>query len=317
MATGQERRLVTRRAGGAAPAGLRDGPAYLARGLVTLRAGWPAYLLITLVYAAPAALAAGLAIVVAEPSPWLGLLIGGLPWITAVLGTVAVMIAIGEGVHGRPIRLGHAGREALRWTPRYLWTNAHTSLLFWLPMTALTAGRAWQESALPVSGAGGLAVTLLWWATIGTVALVIHTRTLLAPFLAIHGNLPGTLAALEAWRLSGRCFARCLAVFLAGSLPVALPLALLAASFLILLGEPGQRALVAAGPALLWAAIQVVRPVLMPAVYALYDDLWTAEQARRRRDGEPSLPWLARRLLALTRPLPHLPAWRRHPDGRG
>jgi hypothetical protein len=308
MAVGQERRHDAPRSDAAAPAGLGAGPAYLARGLITLRADWPAYLLLTLMYAAPAALAAGLAVAVADPTPWRGLLIGGLPWITAVLGTVAVMVALGEGAHGRRIRLGAVSGAALRWTPRYLWTNAHTSLAFWLPMTALTAARGWQEAALPVGGAPGAALALLWWLLIGVAALAIHTRTLLAPFLAVHGDLPGTLAALEAWRLSGRHFAPCLAVLVAGSLPVALPLALLAGGALVTLGEAGWRALAIAGPALLWLAIQLVRPVLMPAVYALYTDLWTAEQARRARDGAPPLPWPVRALLALTRPLPHLPA---------
>jgi hypothetical protein len=311
MAIGQEPRLDSPRPERDAPVGPRAGLAYLARGLVTLRADWPSYLLITLVYAAPAALAASAAVAVAAPPTWLSLLIGGLPWLTAVLGTVAVMVAIGEGAHGRPIRLGAVSGAALRWTPRYLWTNAHTSLVFWLPMTALSAARGWQEAALPMGGAAGAAMALLWWLVIGGAALVIHTRTLLAPFLAIHGDLPGTLAALEAWRLSGHHFARCLAVLVAGSLPVALPLALATAGALVMTGDAGWRALANAGPALLWLAIQLVRPVLMPAVYALYVDLWTAERARRQRDGAPPLPRLARALLALTRPLPHPPAWGR------
>lgn len=289
--------------------------AYLARGLALLRAAWPAYLLITLVYAAPALLAAALALTVPAPAPWLRALIDTLPWLTAVLGTVAMMIAIGEGAHDRPVRLDRATTEGLRWTPRYLWTNAHTSLVFWLPMALLAEARAWQEAALPLAGPAGAALAGLWWLLAIGLALILHTRTLLAPFLAVHGDLPGTLATLEAWRLSGRHFALCLGILLLGSLPVALPLGLLALSGLLLLGEPVWQALTLAGPALLWAAIQAVRPVLMPAVYALYTDLWPSEQARRASEGTPPLPRAVRLLLALTRPLPHLPAWRRRPAG--
>jgi hypothetical protein len=46
--------------------------------------------------------------------------------------------------------------------------------------------------------------------------------------------------------------------------------------------------------------------VLIPAVYALYGDLWNTELARRREKGEPPIPAFAPPLLALTRPLPHL-----------
>jgi hypothetical protein len=63
-------------------------------------------------------------------------------------------------------------------------------------------------------------------------------------------------------------------------------------------------ALQAATPALLWAGIQAVRPLLVPAIYALYTDLWRAETARRQRDGAPAVPAVVRLLLALTRPLP-------------
>jgi hypothetical protein len=56
---------------------------------------------------------------------------------------------------------------------------------------------------------------------------------------------------------------------------------------------------------LVWVGIQAIRPVLIPAVYVLYNDLREAEQRRRRQEGEPPVPLFARVLLALTRPLPH------------
>ena len=68
----------------------------------------------------------------------------------------------------------------------------------------------------------------LWWLAITTCALYLHMRTVLAPFFAVDADLPGTLAALEAWRLSGRHFPVCLATFVLGSQPIASPLGLLA-----------------------------------------------------------------------------------------
>jgi hypothetical protein len=284
--------------------GWRDGWAYTRAGLGSLRAQWSLALRILLVYAAPALVAALLAATRARPAPWEQFAIAGLPWITAVLGTVVVMIAVSRQAHGQPVGVWQASREALPWVPRYLWTNAHTSLIFWLPVWLLTQARDWQAATWSLPGPLGFGVATLWWLVVALVALAVHTRTLLAPFLAVHGNLPGSLAALEAWRLSGRHFGACCATFVLAGLPVA---ALLGAGWLVLglvLGQPAAGALQAATPALAWAGIQAVRPLLVPALYALYTDLWRAETVRRQRDGAPTVPAVIRLLLALTRPLP-------------
>jgi len=70
-----------------------------------------------------------------------------------------------------------------------------------------------------------------------------------------------------------------------------------------------QGAMLAAAPDLIWAGIQAVRPVLIPALYLLYRELWRAELARRQQEGGPPVPGLAQALLTLTRPLPKLGRW--------
>jgi hypothetical protein len=150
------------------------------------------------------------------------------------------------------------------------------------------------------------AVEIVWWGAIGVLALAIHTRTLLAPFLAIHGDLPATLAALEGWRLSGRAFATCFTTLVAGSLPLALPLTLLVLAVMAGLPADTRQALEPALPDLAYAGIQLIRPILIPATYFLFVDLWSAEQTRRAHFGEPAIPAIPRLLLALTRPLPRL-----------
>jgi hypothetical protein len=266
-------------------------------------------LLILAVYAAPSLIAGYLTATVPEPDLWQRAAILGLPWITVVLGTVVVMVTVSYQAQGRSIGLGLATWEASRWVPRYLWTNAHTSLIFWIPVGLVLQLRNWQEAALPVPGMPAAAVVLLWWLVTGAVALYLHTRTVLAPFLAVHGDLPGTLAAIEAWRLSGRYFALCFGTFVAGALPVALPLGLAVLGLAVMLPDAALEALLPAAPDLTWAGIQAVRPVLIPSLYALYKDVWHAEQVRRKREGAPPVPALARVLLALTGPLPALGRW--------
>jgi hypothetical protein len=275
---------------------------YFRRGLATLRRSPGVHLQVLALYAAPALLAAYLS--AGEPYLWQQIAIASLPWVTVVLGTVVVMIVVSHQAHGRSIGVGAASCEALAWVPRYLWTNVHTSLIFWLPVGLLL--RAREHLVAILSGTTiEPAANVAWWTITGAVALGLHTRTLLAPFLAIHSDLPGTLAALEAWRLSGRHFAICLATFIVASLPVGLPLALLSLLLLLTLPAPGQAAFVAAAPSLVWAGIQAIRPLLIPAVYALYQDLWRHELQRRQREGDPSTPGFARALLAITRPLPN------------
>jgi hypothetical protein len=287
----------------------RGGFVYLRRGLALADGGPGPYLLILGVYAAPSLIAGYLAATVPEPGLWQRIAILGLPWITVVLGTVVVMVTVSNQARGRFIGLGRATWEASRWVPRYLWTNAHTSLIFWIPVGLVLQVRNWQEVASPVLGMPATGVVLLWWLVTGSVALYLHTRTVLAPFLAVHADLPGTLAAIEAWRLSGRYFALCFGTFVVGALPIALPLGLAALGLTFMLPDAALEALLPAAPDLTWAGIQAVRPVLIPSLYALYEDLWHAEQVRRKRDGAPPIPALARVLLALTRPLPRFGRW--------
>jgi hypothetical protein len=228
-----------------------------------------------------------------------------LPYVTAIVGTVIVMVAVGQQANGQRIGLVPASWKALPWVPRYFWTNVHTSAIFWIPVGLLLFGRSWQETAAPLAGGLRPTVETLWWLVIGVVALLIHTRTLLAPFFAIHGDLPGTLAALEAWRASGRHFWLCLATLVIGGGPVAVPLLAMALVLTVTLTGEALAAFLNAIGSLVWVGIQAIRPILIPTVHALYNDLRNVELARRRQEGVPPIPMFARPLLALTRPLPH------------
>lgn len=273
--------------------------------MVITRASLGVQVQIVAVFAAPALAAAYLS-TLPEPAVWQQVLRPVLPWITAILGTVVVMAAVARWAHGEPVGLAGATWLALPWVPRYVWTNLHTTVIFWVPVGLLLQAQALQSGQLPLAGWAGIFVAGIWWLGIGVVGLTMHTRTLLAPFVAIHGDRPGTLAALEAWRVSGRHFGVCLTTLIAAGAPVALPIACVFAVCVLTLPPATTATILAAAPDLVWATIQCVRPVLIPAVYLLYTDLRQAEVVRRQRDGEPPIPGIARGLLALTRPLPHL-----------
>lgn len=288
--------------------GAAEGVAYARRGVAVT---WPhlaVQLRILVVFAAPAAVAAWLAWSTSgrRPAFWEQAGMDVLPWLTAILGTVVVMVAVSRQARDAPIGVVGATVRALPWVPRYGWTNVHTTLIFWVPVGILVEARALQEGLAPLEGILGTLVGVLWWVLTGAVGLFLHTRTMLAPFLAVHGDQPATLAALEAWRLSGRFFGRFLATLLAGALPVALPMAAAAGIAAVALAGPALAAFWAAAQDLVWVGIQIVRPLLIPALYMLYRDVWPAELQRRDVEGAPPVPLVARILLRITRPLPHL-----------
>jgi hypothetical protein len=177
--------------------------------------------------------------------------------------------------------------------------------VFWVPVGTLLVLRevigARLRGVVPTAELVDAATLLV---VLG-LALYLHTRTLLAPFLAVHGDLPGTLAALEAWRLAGQHFGVCFATLVLGSLPVGLPLGIVTLSVAQSLSDSGRARLFSAGEALAWVGIQLVRPVLIPALYMLYRDVWKIERAQ----SGLHVPRAARPLLRLTEALPKFGNW--------
>lgn len=283
---------------------------YLAIGLSLISRRRGTYVLLTALYVAPALLAALLSVLIQEPNVWQQALLYLLRSVTVVLGTLAVMVMVSFHAQGIAIGIAHASRLGVFWVFRYLWTNAHTSLIFWLPATALLWLHARQGAIVPLAGGIQLLADGIWWLAIGGVALAIHTRTMLAPFYAVHGDVPGTLATVESWRASGRSFWVCLSTLVLASAPVAVPLSVIGGGLFLAFSAAQRELALLALPDLTWATIQLIRPLLIPAVYTLYNDLDAGDHAQPTAESErPSVPKLARPLLALTRPLPHLGRW--------
>ncbi len=285
-----------------------DSVGYTRRGLRVLGASpWP-YIQILSAFAAPAAVAA---YVTASDLPegfGRSALLYALNAISASAAPVVVMTAVAAGFHGVNLGFISAMRQGLWWLPRYLWTNVHTTVIFWAPVLVLLNLFEWQRNEAPVEGGAGLVVIAAWVVLIGAVALYVHSRTLLAPFFAVHGNLPATLATIESWRMSGRRFRLVFGTFIVSSAPTAVPLAIVLTTLAFTLEEPaGTRAVYTAMlPSLVWVTIKIVRPFLITATYGLYTDLWAEEQQRRAEHGSPAVPLPARPLLAISRWIPRL-----------
>lgn len=292
---------------------------YLRLGLGILVKWLGLYLQLALLFSAPAVASATLAVLVVSQT-WQKMAVFLLDFIAIVVAPVVIMMAVGSHYHGKGVNVLSALWQAIPWLPRYLWTNVHTTPIFWMPVTAADTLRRWQESVLPLEGFWGGAVGVSWWVLIGMVAVYMHSRTLLAPFLAIHSNLPGTLATLESWRLSGKELGPVMATFIAGSALLGLPLGLLGL-LAMMIGEvygTVKVMLLVAFPHLVWAGIQLVRPILIPSVYFLYRDLWSQEVALRAQGDEPRVPGFARLTLALTAWLPPIgPMGRPSPNPEG
>ncbi len=169
-------------------------------------------------------------------------------------------------------------------------------------MGPLVALYLWQRDAVSLGDAAEAALDAGWFVVIGTVALYVHSRTLLAPFYAIHGDMPATVAALESWRVSGRYFGKVFGTFIVSSAPTAVPLGAVFVALLWTLGDSPRATMLVMLPSLIWVALKFIRPFLVTAVYPLHKDLWREETRRRATQGDPGIP-------AVLDPILRLSAW--------
>ena len=273
------------------------GVRYAARGLATLRVTPLVIVAIMVLFSLPAA---GVIWITAVDLPEGFGRTAGTTVLNLLSGTVApvmFMKAVAAAHEGRRPGLWRHLEDGTRWLPRYIWTNLHTTVIFWVPVGILTLGLiSYQRTAFAESFPGGL-VSVLWIVVIGGTGIYLHSRTLLAPFIAVHGNVPGSLAALESWRVSGRVFGPVLATFVITAGPLAVPLAAVFMGFYLTLTGPALEVFTATLAAQVWIAIKLIRPPLVAATYALYMEVWPGELERRAQQGHPATPTLVRWLI--------------------
>ena len=270
---------------------------YAVRGLATLRVTPFVIVAIMVLFSLPAA---GVIWITAVDLPEGFGRTTGTTILNLLSGTVApvmFMKAVAAAHEERKLGLWRHLDDGTRWLPRYIWTNLHTTVIFWAPVGILTLGLInYQRTPFAESFLGGL-ISILWIVVIGGTGIYVHSRTLLAPFIAVHGNVPGSLAALESWRVSGREFGRVFATFVITSGPIAAPLAAVFMGFYLTLTGPALEVFTATLAAQVWIAIKLIRPPLVAATYALYTEVWPGELARRAQQGHPATPALVRWLI--------------------
>ncbi|MBI2887445.1 MAG: hypothetical protein HYY02_09570 [Chloroflexi bacterium] len=281
-----------------------SGWTYLTQGFTITTHNPRLFAQIVTVFSLPAMLAGLLATLLPPTQLWSILLIFLLDSTTAVVGPVVFMMAVGAAYREQVLSLRQVAARAVPWLPRYLWTNVHTSAIFWLPVGGLLAAERWLgEQILSSGGLDSLAVLFLGVLTL-CLAVYLHSRTLLAPFLAVHSNLPGTRAAWESWRLSGQHLPLVVGTFIAASAPLALPLVLALGALL-----SNSHATATGGemlPHLVGVAIQLVRLTLIPAAYMLYRDVCDMEWERQVLHNPPDQPAMVGLLLKATAWIPPL-----------
>ena len=286
--------------------GWRTGWRYFHSGLVILGDNPWLYVRLLTIFAAPAALAAVLTVLEAGETPGGSVALFALNAISSSVAPVVIMVTVAAGFAKESLGVAEAIRRGLAWLVRYLWTNVHTTVVFWVPVGALVILFRWQGEFAPLDATGQTIAGVVWFLGIGVVALYVHSRTLLAPFLAVHENMPGTLAALESWRLSGRYFPKVFGVFIVSSAPTAIPLAVVIVGLLLLLDDGPKSTMLAMIPSLTWVAIKFVRPFLVTAVYPLQKELWIEERRRRDKQGHPAVPRVLVPLVKLSAFLPSI-----------
>lgn len=278
----------------------RLGRRHAARGLKTLQVTPIVILAMMVLFSLPAA---GVIWITAADLPDGFGRTAGTSVLNLLSGTVApvmFMKAVAAAHAGRRLGLWQHLDDGTRWLPRYIWTNLHTSVVFWVPVGTLTLGLINFQRQAFAETPPGVVISGLWVIVIGSAGIYVHSRTLLAPFIAVHGNVPGSLAALESWRVSGRVFGPVFATFVVTAGPIAVPLAVVFMGFYLTLTGPALEVFTATLAAQVWIAIKLIRPPLVAATYSLYTDVWAGELDRRAREGHPATPALVRWLIDMS-----------------
>ena len=247
----------------------RTGLAYSRVGIQRCRLQPQLFGFLTVLFCAPLVIA--LALDVGMPdAPWLSPVTFVLSSITVVGGGLTMMMAVDASVHGEQVSTWTLIWRAIGYLPRYLLTNAQTTIFYWgimLPVITI-AGR--------VTAGRPTGVILVVWTLVVVLGLICHLHTMFAPYLAVHGDLSPPRAVLEGFRITRSQFATSAATFVSATAGIGVPILIVIGALWLYAtreGPPAMHLFDAALPYLMAGLVQLVRPVMVASLHAMYEDV--------------------------------------------
>jgi hypothetical protein len=233
----------------------RQAAYYVARGLRICRKDIPGLITLVGLFMLPPLAAV---IVGSQPGPLAYWVAWGLPWITIILGNIAVVLAIEALDAGQPVVPARILPATIRWLPRYLWTNGITTVLFWglfVPLQWVIGQQTSRWNWPSLAPTAILLLPMLFW----------HVRLVFSTYAAIVDDQPGLRSVMISIRLPHRRWKMMVAAF-AGSVLIVIPLAGPLYFLILTMHNP----VVAAG--FEWALIMPIRPLFIATLHVLYTD---------------------------------------------
>jgi hypothetical protein len=233
----------------------RQAAFYVAYGLRICRKDIPGLLTLVGLFMLPPLAAV---IIGSQPGPLAYWLAWGLPWITITIGNIAVVLAIEALDADEPIVPALILPAALRWLPRYLWTNGLTSVLFWglfAPLQWVIGQQTSRWNWPSFAPTALLLLPMLFW----------HVRLVFATYAAISDDQPGLRSVMISIRLPHRRWKMVVAAF-AGSVLIVAPLA--GPLYLLILSI--HNPVIAGG--FEWALVMPIRPLFIATLHRIYQD---------------------------------------------
>jgi hypothetical protein len=233
----------------------RQAAYYVACGLRICRKDIPGLLTLVGLFMLPPLAAV---IVGSQPGPlayWVAL---GLPWITIVLGNIAAVLAIEALDAGQLVVPARILPAALRWLPRYLWTNGITTVLFWglfMPLQWVISQQTNRWGWPSFAPVALLLLPMLFW----------HVRLVFSTYAAIVDDQSGMRAVMISIRLAHRRWKMTVAAF-AGSVLIVAPLAGPLYLLILTIHNP----VIAGG--FEWALLMPMRPLFIATMHMIYKD---------------------------------------------
>ncbi len=267
----------------------RQAAYYVACGLRLCRKDIPGLLTLVGLFMLPPLAAV---IIGSQPGPlahWVAL---GLPWITIIVGNISVVLAIEALDAGQPIVPARILPAALRWLPRYLWTNGITTLLFWglfLPLQWVVSQQTNRWGWPSFAPVALLLLPMLFW----------HVRLVFSTYAAIVDDQPAIRSVMISMSRAHRRWKMMVAAFVGSVLivaPLAGPLYLLILTMHNPVIEEGFE----------WALIMPMRPLFIATLHMIYKDFrpaTTLAEGRKQRSWYDLRP-LCASIKQLLVPLP-------------